>query len=79
MKVLFFAHAREAAGRADYLLEVSRPITATEFWALLVKPFPKLVPYQKSARLARHESYLQEDDLLDPADEIAVIPPVSGG
>ena len=79
MKVLFFAQSREAAGRDDYFLEVERPVTESEFWAALVDAFPGLAPYQKTARLARREAYLQSDELLNPDDEIAVIPPVSGG
>lgn len=79
MKVLFFAQSRQAAGRDEYSLKVDGALTPSEFWALLVKVFPGLAGQQKSARLARHETYLQEDDLLQPDDEIAIIPPVSGG
>jgi len=79
MKVLFFAQSREAAGCDEFQLEVARPLTESEFWALLVKAFPKLASHQKTARLARHETYLLPHELLQPADELAVIPPVSGG
>jgi molybdopterin converting factor subunit 1 len=79
MKVLFFAQSREAAGCDDYLLKVEKPMTESEFWAALVDAFPGLASYQKTARLARRETYLQKGECLDPADEIAVIPPVSGG
>jgi molybdopterin converting factor subunit 1 len=79
MKVLFFAQSREAAGCGTYELEVDRALTSQEFWARLVAEFPRLVPIQKTARLARDESYLGEGELLKPGDEVAVIPPVSGG
>jgi molybdopterin converting factor subunit 1 len=79
MKVLFFAQSREAAGCDDYFLEVEKPVTESEFWAALVDAFPGLASYQKTARLARRETYLQKGEWLHPADEIAVIPPVSGG
>jgi len=79
MKVLFFAQSREAAGCDDYSLEIRKPVTESEFWDLLVEAVPGLAPYRKTARLARRETYLQEGEWLDPADEIAVIPPVSGG
>ena len=79
MKVLFFAQSREAAGCHQYTLKIDAPISTSEFWTLLVKAHPKLEALKKSARLARDETYLQENDLLRPADEIAVIPPVSGG
>ena len=79
MKVLFFAQAREAAGCDAYSMELTDPVTESEFWAMLVSAFPKMNSLRKSARLARHETYLQKDDRIQPADEIAVIPPVSGG
>jgi len=79
MKVLFFAQSRLVAGCDDFLLKADRPLTESEFWALLIATFPALSAYRKTARIARHETYLQADELLNPDDEIAVIPPVSGG
>jgi molybdopterin converting factor subunit 1 len=79
MKVLFFAHCRDAAGCDHALLKIDRPVTEAEFWAALVNEFPKLVGFQKTARLARRETYLQPGDSIEPGDEIALIPPVSGG
>ncbi len=79
MKVLFFAQSREATGCSDYVLKVEKPVTESEFWTLLVEAFPGLVAHRKAARLARNETYLQQGDLLSDKDEIAVIPPVSGG
>jgi molybdopterin synthase sulfur carrier subunit len=79
MKVLFFAQSRQITGCDNYRLKTDQPVTESEFWTLLVKAFPDLASQQKTARLARQETYLQRDELLQPNDEIAVIPPVSGG
>lgn len=79
MKVLFFAQSREAAGCADFVLKTDRALTQSEFWQMLVYALPGLASQQKGARLARRETYLRDDELLQPGDEIAVIPPVSGG
>ncbi len=79
MKVLFFAQSRLAAGCAEYELKVAAPIPATEFWERLVAALPGLATLRKSSRLTRCETYLEAGDLLHPGDEIAVIPPVSGG
>ncbi len=54
-------------------------MTQAEFWARLGQAHPALIPQQKAARLARREIYLQDGELLHPDDEVAVIPPVSGG
>lgn len=79
MKVLFFAQSRLVAGCDECVLESDRALTQTEFWTMLGNAYPALMPQQKSSRLARREIYLQGDELLHPGDEIAVIPPVSGG
>ncbi len=79
MKIIFFAQSREAAGCDDFFLKTETPLTESDFWAALVKALPGLASHQKTARLARRGSYLQKEELLLPDDEIAVIPPVSGG
>ncbi len=79
MKVLFFAQSRLAAGCDEWVLKSDRVMTQAEFWARLGQAHPALIPQQKAARLARREIYLQDGELLHPDDEVAVIPPVSGG
>jgi len=79
MKVLFFAQSRLAAGCDECVLKSDWAMTQAEFWTMLGKAYPALVSMQKTARLARGEIYLQDGELLYPGDEIAVIPPVSGG
>jgi molybdopterin converting factor subunit 1 len=79
MKVLLFAQCRAAAGYDEVSLSADQPLTQAEFWARLIATDPDLAPFQKTARLARNETYLHADELLHPNDEIAVIPPVSGG
>jgi molybdopterin converting factor subunit 1 len=79
MKVLFFAQSREIAGSEFCELKTDSPLTQLEFWTLLIGAYPGLARHRKTARLARNETYLQGDELLQPDDEIAIIPPVSGG
>ena len=79
MKVLFFSQSRQLAGCESHILRVEKSVTPSEFWTLLGDAFPSLLALKKSARLARNDTYLEEGDRLHPDDEIAVIPPVSGG
>jgi molybdopterin converting factor subunit 1 len=79
MKVLFFAQTRQITGRDHHVLNVEQAITEAEFWNLLSQDFPALASQKKSVRLARNETYLQGGEMLNPGDEIALIPPVSGG
>ena len=79
MTVLFFAQSREAAGCERCELKAVEPLAQTEFWRRLIDAHPNLATHQKTARLARHEAYLLAEELIQPGDEIALIPPVSGG
>ena len=79
VKIIFFAQSRDAAGCEDAHLEVKEPINAVEFWNRLIEKFANLASLRNASRLARRESYLEPGDLLEPEDEIAIIPPVSGG
>jgi len=54
-------------------------MTAEVFWKLLTQKHPSLLPLQPSCRIAKNGSFLQPGQKLDPQDEVAVLPPVSGG
>jgi molybdopterin converting factor small subunit len=45
----------------------------------LLKKFPKLAAHRSSVRLATHCEYAAPDATFAADDEIALIPPVSGG
>jgi molybdopterin converting factor small subunit len=48
-------------------------------WSALRADFPKLRDHPLPIRLARNGEFLQAGESLAPGDEIALIPPVSGG
>jgi molybdopterin converting factor subunit 1 len=79
MKILFFSQSRVAAACDRAELPAELPLSHAEFWNALVQAYPQLAAYRKTARLARNETYLRDDELIQPDDEIAIIPPVSGG
>ncbi len=56
-----------------------RRVTAPALWDLLVQRHPELAALRAVSRLARGDDFLPADAVLAPTDEIAVIPPVSGG
>ena len=53
--------------------------SADEFWTRLIQQFPALESERPTTRLARNAEFLAQNDRLHPGDEIALIPPVSGG
>jgi len=52
---------------------------ASTLWPLLAEHYPALAPLRPTIRLARSGEFLRDDETIHPGDEIALIPPVSGG
>lgn len=77
--VLFFAQAASQLGLRHLTWEPLGPADEDAFWLWLGSHHPLALPLRAFCRLARNGVYLQPGELLLPTDEIAVIPPVSGG
>ena len=77
--ILLFHTLREASGADTISLPIGRPLGMDEFWELLLSEVPTLAPYRPSTRIACNQAYLDPDDCIRPGDEVALIPPVSGG
>ena len=79
MRILFFAHLKDATGCDSAELRAESPLSAEQFWDELLKQFPKLAAHRKSVRLARNQAYAGANERFSDGDEVALIPPVSGG
>jgi len=79
MHVLFFAQLKDVTGCADLELALASPLNGEQLWNNLIGQFPKLADHQKNVRLARNWEYADKDTQFTNADEVALIPPVSGG
>jgi len=79
IRVRLFAIQRELAGTRNLALDVGEGATVEDAWAALVARFPVLAPGRPSVRFARNGEYADPGDRLAEDDELACIPPVSGG
>lgn len=79
MRILFFAQARLAAGIHEEVLTETSPSSPEEFWKRLLVRHPGLANFRAVCRLARNGKFLATGEKLHPDDEVAVLPPVSGG
>ncbi|HTX21720.1 MAG TPA: molybdopterin converting factor subunit 1 [Candidatus Aquilonibacter sp.] len=79
MRVLFFAQAKDAAGAAELEMKISNGAGVEEIWDKLVAEKPKLAAFRKTTRLARNGEYADAETKFSDGDEVALIPPVSGG
>lgn len=79
VRVRLFAIQRELAGTREVALELPDGATIGDAWGALVAAFPTLKPGRASVRFARNGAYADETTGLADGDEVAMIPPVSGG
>jgi molybdopterin converting factor small subunit len=79
MKVLYFAQAGEAAGCREEHWEIHSSLTLDEFWLEAVSRHPGLTVLRHQCRVASGLNYLLAGERIEPQQETAVIPPVSGG
>ena len=79
MHVLFFAQLKDATHCDEIELAAAAPLSGEQLWAALVERFPALATHRASVRLARNLEYAGPQTLFSQGDEVALIPPVSGG
>lgn len=79
IRVRLFAMQRELAGTR--VVEIGLPAGATieDAWTALVAERPVLAPGRAALRFARNGGYAPPETRLEDGDEVAMIPPVSGG
>ena len=79
MRVLFFAQLQDATGCDSIELVLPSSWNTEQLWAALLKQFPALAAHRANVRLSRNWEYATAEALFSNADEVALIPPVSGG
>lgn len=79
IRVLLFGQAKELVQQPWCDLVLSHEKTVGDLRAAMKIQFPALQPLLQHCRLAVGQKYALDRDLLNPNDEIALIPPVSGG
>jgi molybdopterin converting factor subunit 1 len=79
IRVRLFASFREAVGSGTLDWEAPEGASVSEVMAALRAAYPRLGPAAEKAMLAVNQEYVGGDLRLHDGDELALIPPVSGG
>jgi molybdopterin converting factor subunit 1 len=77
--VRLFAALRERVGARELVREAAPGATVADLWAALRAEFPGLAAAEPAVAFAVNQRYVDRSHPLHDNDELAVIPPVSGG
>ncbi|XP_066474396.1 molybdopterin synthase sulfur carrier subunit isoform X1 [Tiliqua scincoides] len=80
--VLYFARSAELAGVRTEIISVPQQITSLQLWEEIVRRHSRLAAIRDQVIFAVRQEYVLLGDqllVLHPGDEVAIIPPISGG
>jgi molybdopterin converting factor subunit 1 len=77
--VRLFARLHDIAGASELVRDVPAGSTIRDVWRGLAGEFPALGEYERSISSAVNADYARMDRVLATGDEVAFLPPVSGG
>jgi len=77
--VKFFAALREMIGARELTLDVADGQTVDGLFRELCDRYPRLAAYDSALFYSVNAEYVSPDYALKDGDEVAFIPPVSGG
>ena len=79
MTVKLFARLRDIAGAPELKRDLAPGATIGAVWRSLAGEFPELAQYERSISSALNADYARMDTIVRDGDEVAFLPPVSGG
>ena len=77
--VRLFARLREIAGSDELVRPMVAGSTVGEVWRDMTDQWPALAPYASSLSCAVNAQYARMSTPVQDGDEVAFLPPVSGG
>lgn len=78
MKILAFGIAKDIVGGSELTITVDTMISVADLKNKLLSDFPKFGELTAFA-IAVNNEYATDDEIIQPTDEVVIIPPVSGG
>lgn len=74
-----FAVLKDRVGSESWSMDHEGPIRGSDLLHAFFEANPQVAGLRKVTRLAVNQSFCSDDPILNPSDELALIPPVSGG
>ena len=77
--VQFYAQLRDLSGVAELDVDLAGTSTVRELLENIYEQKPALRAYDKSILVGAGVEFVDRDYLIQPGDEISIMPPVQGG
>jgi molybdopterin converting factor subunit 1 len=77
--VRLFARLRDLVGAGELQRDAPEGATVAAIWDTLARDYPAIAPYASSISCAVNAEYARLATPLGDGDEVAFLPPVSGG
>lgn len=78
-RVLFFGKLKDIVGAAERSVEIHSKETIDDLFQRLSRDLPGIAAFRSSVVASRNQEFAPWTTILEPGDEIAFLPPVSGG
>lgn len=79
IRVLFFGILKDVTGRAEQHVRVEQGTNIRGLFAELLMQHPRLANHRASVMFSRNREFADDAARLEDGDEVALLPPVSGG
>lgn len=77
--VRLFARLRELAGAGTITVDVAEPATVAAVWQAVAAAAPALAPFERALSCAVNANFSRMSHPVTAGDDVAFLPPVSGG
>ncbi|MBS3790749.1 MAG: molybdopterin converting factor subunit 1 [Candidatus Thermoplasmatota archaeon] len=77
--VKFFASARDIVGKKDLKMEIQQNWKVEDVLETIFKKYPELEEMEDQLLISVNKDRTKKNEVLKDGDEIAVMPPVTGG
>jgi sulfur-carrier protein len=79
LRVQFFSHLREIIGSGELALDLPTGATVADLLAKLFQVYPALQEWERNLLIGAGVEFVGHDYVVQPNDDIAIMPPVQGG
>jgi molybdopterin synthase sulfur carrier subunit len=79
MTVQFFSQLREIVGASEITLDLPDGTPVADLLGRLYRDFPELEKWDRNLLVGAGLDFVARDHLIQPSDQIAIMPPVQGG